>query len=122
MGVSTRSVQSYEAGTIIPFRHLHRISAATGKPPSWLLDGSAHRAVTIREGLVAVNRELLERLRVQEELLASLSHELAQLRTLRAEVDRLRAELRSARRSGASATGEEQPGSSSAISRKNLEQ
>jgi transcriptional regulator with XRE-family HTH domain len=39
LGISTRSVQNYEAGTVIPYRHLPRIESLTGKRPGWILTG-----------------------------------------------------------------------------------
>jgi transcriptional regulator with XRE-family HTH domain len=116
LGVSTRSVQSYEAGTTVPYRHARRIAAVTGRPPSWLLDGRESRGAALQEGFAAVNKELLERLRVQEELLSSLRGELAQLRALRAEIDRLRGELRALRRPSAPSGPEPIDGGSGASS------
>jgi transcriptional regulator with XRE-family HTH domain len=39
IGVTTRSVQGYEAGNVIPFRHLSKLEGATGKSRGWLLYG-----------------------------------------------------------------------------------
>jgi transcriptional regulator with XRE-family HTH domain len=121
LGVSTRSVQSYEGGTIVPYRHVRRIAAVTGRPSAWLLDGRENRGAALQEGLTAVNRELAERLRVQEELLVSLRGELNQLRALRSEVDRLRGELRAVRRPRAF-PGEEPTGGGSGASSQDVEE
>jgi transcriptional regulator with XRE-family HTH domain len=39
LGISTRSVQGYEAGAIVPWRHLRRIELITHKRSGWLLGG-----------------------------------------------------------------------------------
>lgn len=39
VGVTTRSVQGYEAGSVVPYRHLRQLEAATNKPTGWLLYG-----------------------------------------------------------------------------------
>jgi transcriptional regulator with XRE-family HTH domain len=39
LGLSTRSVQDYEAGTTMPYKYLSRISGITGRSVEWLLRG-----------------------------------------------------------------------------------
>lgn len=39
VGLSTRSVQGYEAGDVTPYKHLDKISEVVGRPVSWLLRG-----------------------------------------------------------------------------------
>ena len=39
LGVTVRSVQNYESGAIVPYKHLRHIETSTGKRPGWLLDG-----------------------------------------------------------------------------------
>jgi transcriptional regulator with XRE-family HTH domain len=39
LGITSRSVQNYEAGVVIPYRHLSRIESLTGKRPGWILAG-----------------------------------------------------------------------------------
>lgn len=39
IGVTTRSVQGYEAGKVTPFRHLRKLEEVTEKPRGWLLYG-----------------------------------------------------------------------------------
>jgi transcriptional regulator with XRE-family HTH domain len=41
VGVTSRSVQAYEAGKIVPWRHLDRFEEITRRPRSWFLRGSA---------------------------------------------------------------------------------
>lgn len=67
---SKRSLQDYEAGVTIPYKHLRELSALLGKRVEWFLHGdpdevSADRLV----GLEAQLGEALERLRRVEELL-----------------------------------------------------
>lgn len=40
VGVTSRSVQAYEAGKIVPWRHLDRLEEITHRPRSWFLRGS----------------------------------------------------------------------------------
>ena len=42
LGVTTRSVQNYEAGRSIPYRHLRQIESLTHTPPGWLLAGGSY--------------------------------------------------------------------------------
>ena len=37
LGITTRSVQNYESGAIVPYRHLSAIETLTRKRPGWLL-------------------------------------------------------------------------------------
>jgi transcriptional regulator with XRE-family HTH domain len=41
IGVTTRSVQGYEAGAVTPFRHLRKLEEVTEKPRGWLLYGES---------------------------------------------------------------------------------
>jgi transcriptional regulator with XRE-family HTH domain len=38
--ISTRSVAAYEAGAVLPLRHLDKIETAVSKPKAWLLYGN----------------------------------------------------------------------------------
>lgn len=51
MGVSTRSLQGYEAGDVIPYRHFERLSGIVRKPVEWLLHGDqpAAEPATVEE-------------------------------------------------------------------------
>jgi transcriptional regulator with XRE-family HTH domain len=42
LGVTTRSVQNYEAGKSIPYRHLRQIESLTHTPPGWLVAGGSY--------------------------------------------------------------------------------
>jgi len=37
LGITSRSIQNYESGAIVPYRHLSRIELITRKRPGWLL-------------------------------------------------------------------------------------
>jgi transcriptional regulator with XRE-family HTH domain len=39
LGVTTRTVQNYEAGVAVPYKHLRRIESLAHKRPGWILEG-----------------------------------------------------------------------------------
>ena len=39
LGVSLRTVQNYESGTFIPYRHFEALSRLVRRSPAWLLQG-----------------------------------------------------------------------------------
>ena len=41
LGVTTRSIQHYESGTVVPYKHLRRLELLTRTRPGWILDDSA---------------------------------------------------------------------------------
>jgi transcriptional regulator with XRE-family HTH domain len=75
LGITARSVQSYEAGRIVPWRHLRRIEVLTHKRSGWLLQDepgrdSAVSARTIDELLATIEEHqslLREQLRLLRE-------------------------------------------------------
>jgi transcriptional regulator with XRE-family HTH domain len=74
IGVTTRSVQGYEAGNVIPFRHLRKLESATGKSRGWLLygdegSGSVGDVATTLAALVAQIAEDAERIALAAEQL-----------------------------------------------------
>ena len=81
LGITTRSVQSYEAGAIVPWRHLRRIELVTQKRSGWLLheeDGreGAVSARTITELLATMEEHqalLREQLRLLQENISQLT-------------------------------------------------
>jgi transcriptional regulator with XRE-family HTH domain len=81
IGVTTRSVQGYEAGNVIPFRHLRKLENATGKSRGWLLygdddSGNVGDVATTLAALVAQIAEDAERIaRAAEQLERSRSRE-----------------------------------------------
>jgi transcriptional regulator with XRE-family HTH domain len=81
IGVTTRSVQGYEAGNVVPFRHLGKLESATGKTRGWLLygeddGGSVGEVATTLAALVAQIAEDAERIaRAAEQLERSRSRQ-----------------------------------------------
>jgi transcriptional regulator with XRE-family HTH domain len=69
VGVTPRSIQGYEAGKVVPYRHLKRLEEITGKPPSWLLRNETEPtpfSAEVAERLVS----LVERVAAEAERLA----------------------------------------------------
>jgi transcriptional regulator with XRE-family HTH domain len=69
VGVTPRSIQGYEAGKVVPYRHLKRLEEITGKPSSWFLRNETEPATLSAEfadRLVA----LVERVAAEAERLA----------------------------------------------------
>ena len=83
LGITTRSVQNYEAGVIVPWRHLRRIEFVTHKRSGWLLqDEDAPDAVSAESihALLETMNHHQELLREQLLLLQRNTAELAQRR------------------------------------------
>lgn len=55
VSVSTRSLQGYESGDVVPYRHMGKIGEVVGRSVSWLLHGEASEDE-------ATNAERLERI------------------------------------------------------------
>ena len=91
LGVTTRSVQNYESGAVIPYRHLRRIETLAHKRIGWILAGDASDSDLART---------LERLEASIDRHFVLLQE--QLEMLRRETDHLRDQREAAgRRRGA---------------------
>ena len=70
VGVTPRSIQGYEAGKVVPYRHLKRLEEITGKPSSWFLRSEmaspslngdvADRLVTLVERVAAEAERLAD--------------------------------------------------------------
>jgi hypothetical protein len=71
----------------------------TGRARSWVLGGEELSVASFSRGLDAANRDLVDRLRVQEELLLTLREELRHMEQLRGELEQLRAQMASMRHS-----------------------
>jgi transcriptional regulator with XRE-family HTH domain len=78
LGITVRSVQNYESGAVVPYKHMGRIESIGSKRPGWLLaadDESEDLLPTIEalrqamEQHHALLREHVEMLRRQTELL-----------------------------------------------------
>jgi transcriptional regulator with XRE-family HTH domain len=70
-----RSIQAYEGGKRIPYRHLERLSVVFDRPASWFLHGDDERAAPDDGG-----DEILERLDLHAQLLKRLAVEVAAIR------------------------------------------
>ncbi|TML22189.1 MAG: helix-turn-helix domain-containing protein [Actinobacteria bacterium] len=78
LGITARSVQNYESGAVVPYKHLGRIESIANKRPGWILTaddreedlvpmiGALHEAMEQQQLLL---RDHLEVLRRQTELL-----------------------------------------------------
>ena len=74
LGVSLRTIQNYESGKFIPYRHLDTLSRLLGRSPSWLLYGSREHDP---EQLRARSRQQRRQLRENIERLVELRKRLA---------------------------------------------
>jgi transcriptional regulator with XRE-family HTH domain len=75
--VCMRSVQAYEAGRTIPYRHLHRLAEIFEKPSSWFLDGER----PAEEGSSGVDPEdeIARRLEAQTRVLRALTLQIREM-------------------------------------------
>ncbi len=74
--VCRRSVQAYEAGERIPYRHLPRLAAVFERPASWFLHGEEPAHSTTEDG----DDEILKRLDLHAQLLKKVAVEMAAIR------------------------------------------
>src|SRR5215467_11981224 len=82
LGVTVRSLQHYEAGTIVPYRHFPRMELVTKKRPGWFLQGQ-HEGYASAAALTALRDQLTTHLELLESRLRTLSENLERLRELR---------------------------------------
>jgi transcriptional regulator with XRE-family HTH domain len=75
MPFSSRSLQDYEAGLTIPFKHFRELAKALGKPPMWFLYGNddpeaveTARFSDVLTRIAAVERQLEEALSLLRDL------------------------------------------------------
>jgi transcriptional regulator with XRE-family HTH domain len=73
--ICTRSVQAYESGKRVPYRHLQRLGEIFERPASWFLHGGP-----VEDAASDPGDEVLERLDAQAALLNRLAVEVAALR------------------------------------------
>jgi transcriptional regulator with XRE-family HTH domain len=85
--VCKRSVQAYEAGRTIPYRHLHRLGQIFERPSSWFLYGD--QPEEDRSSAVDSDGEIVKRLEAQTSILRALTVEMREMRkTLNALISR----------------------------------
>jgi transcriptional regulator with XRE-family HTH domain len=83
--VCKRSVQAYEAGATIPYRHLHRLADIFERPASWFLYGDG----PAEDGSAVVDRdnEIIRRLDAQTRVLKALTTQIHEVRNTLAALD-----------------------------------
>jgi transcriptional regulator with XRE-family HTH domain len=72
--ISKRSVAAYEAGAVLPLRHLGKIETAVSKPKAWLLYGDEALPNAILEKLEGVLDSIMESLDWMNDRVEQLSH------------------------------------------------
>ena len=78
VGVTPRSIQGYEAGKVVPYRHLPRLAEVTNRDVVWFLEGGTAAATELGEiaerlvGLVEQVAEETSRIRAAAERLEAL--------------------------------------------------
>ena len=93
LGVTVRSVQLYESGSVIPYKHLRRIELLTRTRPGWILgDDSEHDAA-----LLLTLEGVRDALRQHQELVAAHVEEMRRHTEQLAEHRAIRERMRSAR-------------------------
>ena len=80
--VTVRSIQNYESGVSVPYRHLRTIESLTHKRPGWTLDGDGDGAL---DSKIAALQETIEAHRTAME---------EHLRLMREHTDKLREQRR----------------------------
>ena len=85
LGVSRRSIQFYEEGKTVPYRHFRTLEALTGKGIGWFLYGQEGERTSssewreLRDLLSARHEAVLSKLDVQDERLRALIAQVADL-------------------------------------------
>jgi transcriptional regulator with XRE-family HTH domain len=72
--ISKRSVAAYEAGAVLPLRHLGKIETAVSKPKAWLLYGDEALPKAILEKLEGMLDSIMESLDRMNDRVEQLSH------------------------------------------------
>lgn len=60
VGVSTRSLQGYESGEVVPYRHMDKIAEVTRQTVAWLLHGDTETEAAFGEQLERIEEQLGE--------------------------------------------------------------
>ena len=77
--VCKRSVQAYEAGTTIPYRHLQRLAEIFERSPSWFLYGD--QGTEGSSSSEELDGEIVKRLEAQTRALKALAVEMREVRS-----------------------------------------
>lgn len=73
LGVTLRTIQNYEAGKSVTYRHLDTLSRRLGCSPSWLLHGQEHHHL---DQVLATSRQQRDQLEANLERLVELREQL----------------------------------------------
>lgn len=63
LGVTTRTVQNYEAGVAVPYKHLRTIESLGHKRPGWILEGGdddLHATISALHAAMERHHELMQ--------------------------------------------------------------
>lgn len=92
LGVSLRSVQLYEAGTVIPYKHFGKLEDITGRSTAWFLYGEREQGSDLAQVALSIDvlratlesqvSEILDRIRAIEERMATLDGQRMMMREL----------------------------------------
>ena len=74
LGISVRTLQNYESGRFVPYRHLDELSRLLQRRAAWLLHGDELPRL---DELLSASRRQRDRLRQNTERLRELSEQLA---------------------------------------------
>jgi transcriptional regulator with XRE-family HTH domain len=78
VGVTARSIQGYEAGKVVPYRHLSRLAEITDRELAWFLESDDEAALAqVAARLVSLVEELAEEARRIREVAERLERLLA---------------------------------------------
>lgn len=81
LGVTTRSIQNYESGAVVPYRHLRRIETLARKRVGWILAGDPSED-TVAARIVRLEEAIQQHYTLLQEHLEKLRQETAHLRDL----------------------------------------
>lgn len=88
---SKRSLQDYEAGVTVPYRHMREISSLVKRPVEWLLHGEEEESATERlASQVGALADRIAEMESQLEQVVALREQIAELRPLLDELLRSR--------------------------------
>jgi transcriptional regulator with XRE-family HTH domain len=90
LGVTTRSIQNYESGSIIPYKHLRRIEMQAHKSVGWILSGEG-RDEDVTASLARLEQALERHHALLREHLATIQRQTELLRKQRERRARSRA-------------------------------
>jgi hypothetical protein len=87
--VTTRSIQNYEAGVVIPYRYLRQIESLALKRPGWILAGGD--GVNLLQTIAAHQRAMKDHYSLMQEHVTTMRQQFELLRQHRETNERRRA-------------------------------